>query len=79
MNVLSDGKGKSDYCKTSNICHTSISNIIVDHSDVVGASPVGAAPTTFSFSTQHMASMDWAKTTAKQDYKQLSLEFGVLY
>ena len=26
-------------------------NKIVDHSDVVGASPVGAAPTTSSFST----------------------------
>ena len=24
---------------------------IIDHSDVVGASPVGAAPTTYSFST----------------------------
>ena len=30
-------------------------NKIVDHSDVVGASPVGAAPTTSSFSTQHLA------------------------
>ena len=27
------------------------SNEIVDHSDVVGASPAGAAPTTSSFST----------------------------
>ena len=27
---------------------------MVDHSDVVGASPVGAAPTTSSFSTEHM-------------------------
>ena len=27
------------------------SNKIVDHSDVVGASPVGAAPTASSFST----------------------------
>ena len=26
-------------------------NKIVDNSDVVGASPVGAAPTTYSFST----------------------------
>ena len=31
-------------------------NNIVDHSDVVGASPVGAAPTTSSFSTEHQAS-----------------------
>ena len=40
-----------DYRKTSNISHTLVGNKIVDHSDVVGASPVGAAPTTPSFST----------------------------
>ena len=39
------------YCKTSNIRHTVEGNIIVDHSDVVGASPVGAAPAASSFST----------------------------
>ena len=39
------------YRKTSNIRHTFVGNKIVDHSDVVGASPVGAAPTTSSFST----------------------------
>ena len=39
------------YCKTSNIRRTLVGNKIVDHSDVVGASPVGAAPTTFSFWT----------------------------
>ena len=39
------------YRKTSNIRHTLVGNKIVDHSDVVGASPVGAAPTTSSFST----------------------------
>ena len=40
-----------DYRKTSNISHTLVGNKIVDNSDVVGASPVGAAPTTSSFST----------------------------
>ena len=40
-----------DYCKTSNISRTLVSNKIVDNSDVVGASPVGAAQTTSSFST----------------------------
>ena len=35
----------------SDISHTLVGNEIVDHSDVVGASPVGAAPTTSSFST----------------------------
>ena len=39
------------YRQTSNISHTLGDNKIVDHSDVVGASPVGAAPTTISFST----------------------------
>ena len=39
------------YRQVSNIRRTLEGNIIVDHSDVVGASPVGAAPTTSSFST----------------------------
>ena len=37
--------------KTSNISRTFVGNDIVDNSDVVGASSVGAAPTTSSFST----------------------------
>ena len=41
------------YCQTYNISCTLVSNKIVDHSDVVGASPVGTAPTTSSFSTKH--------------------------
>ena len=63
----------SIYRQVSNIRHALVGNKIVDHSDVVGASPVGAAPTTSSFSTYHMASLDWAKTTARRDEKQLSL------
>ena len=39
------------YRKVSNIRRTLVVNQIFDHSDVVGASPVGAAPTTSSFST----------------------------
>ena len=39
------------YRQVSNIRRTLIGNRIVDRSDVVGASPVGAAPTKFSFST----------------------------
>ena len=42
---------RSMYRKTSNISRTPVGNKIVDHSDVVGASPVGAAPTTSSFLT----------------------------
>ena len=43
--------GYRTYRKTSNISRTLVGNKIVDNSDVVGASPVGAAPTTTSFST----------------------------
>ena len=39
------------YRQVYNIRHSLVGNKIVDHSDVVGASPVGAAPTTSSFST----------------------------
>ena len=35
------------YHQTSNISCTFVANKIVDHSDVVGTSPAGAAPTTF--------------------------------
>ena len=44
-------KRQCHYRKTSNIRRTLLGNEIVDHSDIVGASPVGAAPTTSSFST----------------------------
>ena len=40
-----------NYRQVSNIRRTFVCNYIVDHSYVVGASPVGAAPTTSSFST----------------------------
>ena len=42
---------KCNYRQTSNISRTLFGNKIVDHSDVFGASPAGAAPTTSSFST----------------------------
>ena len=37
--------------QTSNIRRALVGNIVVDHSNAVGASPVGAAPTASSFST----------------------------
>ena len=40
---------KHKYRQTSAIRITLLGNKIVDHSDVAGASPVGAAPTTSSF------------------------------
>ena len=48
---IADVDSVFQYHKTSNISCTLVGNKIVDHSDVVGASPVGAAPTTSSFST----------------------------
>ena len=43
------------YRETSNISRTLVGNKIADNSDVVGASPVGAAPTTSSISALHLA------------------------
>ena len=54
-------------------------NEIVDHSDIVGASPVGATPTTTSFSTQHLASVYCAKTTATRDEKYLSFRIWCVW
>ena len=42
---------KKIYRQVSNIRRTLVGNKFVDHPDLVGASPVGAAPTTSSFST----------------------------
>ena len=63
------------YPQTSDISCT-LDNKIVDHSKVVGALPVCAAPTASSFSTLHLASMDWTKTTTRWDEKHYS--FGDL-
>ena len=47
----------TEHRQTSNISHTLVGTNIVEHSNVIGASPVGTAPTTSSFSTERMASM----------------------
>ena len=70
---------KNKYCQVSNINRTSVGNQIVCHSDVVGASPVGAAPTTSSFSTWHLASKYCAKTTGRRDDKHLIFGSGASY
>ena len=46
------------YHQTYQISRTLVGNKMVDHSDVVGASPVDVAPTKSSFSTEHLTSMD---------------------
>ena len=61
------------YSQISNISCTLIGNKIVGYSDVVGASPVGAAPTTSSFPNLHLASMDWAETNAKRYKNHLNV------
>ena len=60
------------YHKLSDIIRTLEGNKILDHSDVVRASPVDAAPTTSSSSTLHIASIDCTKTTARRDEQHLS-------
>ena len=50
LQCYTDGEFQT-YCQVSTIRRILVGNKIVDHSDVVGASPVGAAPTTSSFST----------------------------
>ena len=67
-----------NYRQTSNSSHTLVGNKIVDHSDEVGASPLGAAPTTSSFSTQRLASIDCTKATAR-DEKHLILVIWCAY
>ena len=66
-------RGTMKLCTVKSLIQdASVCNKIVDHSDVVGASPVGAAPTTSSFSTEHLASIDCAKTTARRNERHLS-------
>ena len=64
-----------DYREICDIKCILVGDKIVDQSDVVGASPVDAAPTTASFSTEHQASIDWAKTISRWDDKHFS--FGI--
>ena len=50
-NELNDEANINGYHQTSNICRSLVGNNLADHSIVIGASPVCAAPTTSSFST----------------------------
>ena len=62
--MASDIGDQDDCHQLSNITRILAGNILVDQSHVVGASPVGAAPNTPSFSTKHLASIEWPRTTA---------------
>ena len=61
-----------NYRHTCDIRRTWLGNDIFDHTDVVGASPVGFAATTSSFSTSHLAPMVWAKNIAWREEKHFS-------
>ena len=67
------------YRQTCKMSRTLVGYKIVDHSDVVGASPIGAAQTTSSFSTWQLSSKDWTKAAAGREEKHLSLGFGATY
>ena len=54
-----------DYRNTSYISRTLVGNKIVDNSDVVGASPVGAAPNTSSFPTYNL--LQWIERWQLQE------------
>ena len=73
LNILSHNSGYRQNCSIS--CNLA-GNKIVDHSAVVGEAP---APTTSSFSTWNLASMDWAKKTAIRDDEKYVLRFGASY
>ena len=63
---------KNNYRQVSNIKRTLVGDKIVDHSDIVGASPVGVAPTISSFCTEYLASIDWVKANVRWDENHLS-------
>ena len=55
----------SNYHQTANISRALVGHKIVDHLDVVGASPVGAAPSTSSFLALHRALMGLGRDNCK--------------
>ena len=65
-----------DYRQVSNIRRALVGNKIVDHSDVIGASPVGAAPTTSSFSTSTPGFIGLSKDICK--VRRETFKFGDL-
>ena len=69
------GNSTGNYRKTSNVSRTLVGNKIVDNSDVVGASPVGAAPNYIFILNLTPGFNGLGKTTARGDKKYLS--FGI--
>ena len=63
------------YRRTSNIRLASVGNDIFDHLYLVGVLPVCAAPTTSSFSNEHLVSIDCTTATASRGEKHIN--FGI--
>ena len=63
------------YRQICTISRTLLGNKLGDHSDVIGASPVGAFPTASSYLSYHLASRDLAKATTRWD--ENNLRFGL--
>ena len=61
------------YRQTFDINRTLVGNKIVDHSDVVGASPVGVAPTTSSFSITGLNGLGKDNCKTRRE----TFEFGI--
>ena len=70
LNKLSGICAREIYHQTSNISCTSVGNKIVDHSDVVGASPVNAAPTYLHFRLN--TRLQWIGQKQLQDEMRIS-------
>ena len=51
-----------------------VGNKIIHHSNIFGALPADAVPATYSFSIEHLTSMDLVETTATRDEKYLTVE-----
>ena len=66
-----------NYRQVSNIRRTLVGNEIVDHSDIVGASPVGAAPTTSS--SRLNTWLQWIGQKQLQDETRSFVIWCVLY
>ena len=74
-------RSKAYYRQTSSIRHTLVGTTIIDHSDVVGAAPVGAAPTQLHLHSELNIWLQWILQRHLQDEKRyiLALEFDVTY
>ena len=66
------------YRKASNTRHTLVSNKIIDYLEVVGASPVGAAPTTSSVLHSRLNTwLQWIGQRQLQDETRNIYVFGI--